>query len=195
MGFDPSYHAFIRAAFAVSPLETHDIALTNLTTCKDGCTPMPVVCRNFTAHVNVTVLNEGNVAENVSVTAYANTTVIGTQSVLNLEPLNQTVVTFLWNTTGYAIVNYTLSAYAAPVPGEVHTVDNVYNYTGFVRVTIVGDINGDDKCDMRDVGGTARGFGSTPGLPGWNPNADLTDDHQIDMKDIGTVARHFGENA
>jgi len=145
-------------------------------------------------HVNVTVLNEGNVAENVSVTAYANTTVIGTQSVLNLGPLNQTVVTFLWNTTGYAIVNYTLSAYAAPVPGEVHIVDNVYNYTGFVRVTIVGDINGDDKCDMRDVGGTARGFGSKPGLPGWNPNADLIDDHQIDMRDIGTVARHFGEH-
>jgi len=187
--------AVIEHAIITSPLGIHDIAVTNLTTCKDGCTPMPVVCQNFTAHVNVTVLNEGNVAENVTVTAYANTTIIGTQSVLNLYPLNQTVVTFLWNTTGYAIVNYTLSAYATPVPGETHTVDNVYNYTGYVRVTIAGDINCDNKVDMKDIGGAAYGFNTTPGQPGWNPNADVTDDHKIDMKDIGTIAKHFGEHA
>ena len=187
--------AVIEDAVITSPLGIHDVAVTNLTTCKDGCKPMPVVCQNFMAHVNATVLNEGSYAENITVTAYANTTVIGTQSVLNLAPLNQTVVTFLWNTTGYAIVNYTLSAYATPVPGETHTVDNVYNYTGYVRVTIAGDINCDNKVDMKDIGGAAYGFNTTPGQPGWNPNADVTDDHKIDMKDIGTIAKHYNEHA
>lgn len=45
---------------------------------------------------------------------------------------------------------------------------------------------------MKGIGPAARGFMTTPGVPFWNPNADVTDDHKIDMKDIGTLARNFG---
>jgi hypothetical protein len=193
MGFNPSYHAFIRAAFAVSPLETHDIAVTNLTTCKDGCTPMRTACQGYTAHVNVTVQNNGNVAEpDVNVTAYANTKVIGSQNMTNLPSGNQTVVTFLLNTTGYTIGNYTLSANATIASGETNTTNNNYA-DGIVKVTMIGDINGDNKCDMKDIGTAAKGFLTVPGVPFWNSNADVTDDHKIDMKDIALAAKHFGD--
>jgi hypothetical protein len=193
--FPPEVQGFIaviEAAVITSPLGVRDIAVTNITTCKDGCTPMRVVCQKYTAHVNVTVANIGNFTESFTVTAYANaTTAIGTQGIVNLPPGNQTVVTMLWNTTGYTIGNYTLSAYAAPVPGETNIGNN--NYTdGIVKVAIVGDINGDDIVNMKDIGPAARGFMTTPGVPFWNPNADVTDDHLINMKDIGILASRFG---
>jgi hypothetical protein len=185
--------AVIEDAVITSPLGIHDIAVTNLTTCKDGCTPMRTICRGYTAHINVTVVNQGNYTENFNVTAYANTTIIGTQEVTNLDPNNQTVLTFLWNTSGYTIGNYTLNAAATAVLGETNTTNS--NFTdGIVKVTIVGDINGDDKVDMKDIGAGARAFGTVLGAPSYNPNADLNDDHKIDMKDIGTLARHFGEH-
>ena len=181
--------AVIEDAVITSPLGIHDIAVTNLTTCKDGCTPMRVVCQNYTAHVNVTVANIGNYTETFTVTAYANTTIIGTQGVVGLAAGNQTIVYFVWNSSGYALGNYTLSAYATPVVGETSILDNTY-VDGIVKVTKVGDINGDGKRDMKDVGPAARAFMTTPGMPLYNPNADLTDDHKIDMKDIGAIARY-----
>jgi hypothetical protein len=105
----------------------------------------------------------------------------------------------MWNTTGLAKGNYTISAYAWPVPGETNTADN--NLTGgWVIVSLVGDITGPDgwpdgKCDMRDIGYVARRFMCKPGDPLWDPNADIDDNSKVDMKDIGTVARHFGETS
>jgi len=43
-------------------------------------------------------------------------------------------LTFTWNTTGFAEGNYTISAYAWPVPGETDTADNTY-INGWVVVT------------------------------------------------------------
>ncbi len=171
----------------------HDIAVTSVSTCKDSCVPMSTVSRGFTVHVNATVLNLGEYVETFDVTVCANDTVVGTQTVHDLNPGNQTVLSFLWNSSGYSIGNYTISAYAMPVLGEVEISNN--NCTGgTVKVTIVGDVNGDDKVDMKDIGTIARAFMTYPGVPFWNPNGDLIDDHKIDMKDIGTIAKHFGEH-
>jgi phosphatidylethanolamine-binding protein (PEBP) family uncharacterized protein len=60
--------------------------------------------------------------------------------------------------------------------------------------TLVGDVNGDGRVDMRDMGYVARRFMCVPGDPLWDPTADFNSDGKIDMVDIGTVARHFGES-
>jgi len=191
MGAPPTLHAFIKAAVATSPAAVHDVAVTNLTTCKDGCKPMRTICQNYTAHVNVTVVNQGNVAESFNVTAKANTTVIGTQNVVNLGAGNQTIVTFVWNTTAYSIGNYTLSAYAAPVLGETNIGNN--NCTGgIVKVVIVGDINGDNQVNIVDVSLVAKAFGRSLGQLGYNPNGDINDDHQINIWDVSAAAKRFG---
>lgn len=170
----------------------HEVALTSVVTCKDGCEPVCTVCEGYTAHVNITALNLGTFTESFSVTLYANATVIVVQSVTNLPPGNKAILTFLLNTTGYTIDAYLLSAYAAPVSGETNMTDNTF-IGRTIKVTILGDINGDNKVDMKDVGVAARGFGTNFGDLGYNGNADLDDDHDVDMKDIGATSRHFGD--
>lgn len=59
---------------------------------------------------------------------------------------------------------------------------------------ITGDVNGDGKVDMKDVGAVARLFQVPPTDPLWNPNCDINSDGKVDMKDVGIVARHFGEH-
>jgi hypothetical protein len=76
--------------------------------------------------------------ETFTVTAYANTTVIATQTI-TLANRNSTTITFTWNTTGFAKGNYTISAYAIPVTGETDIINN--NCTdGSVLITKVGDL-------------------------------------------------------
>ena len=61
------------------------------------------------------------------------------------------------------------------------------------------DINHDLKVDMKDIGISARAFGSYLGHPHWNPHADITGpeylvpDGKVDMRDIAIVARNFGK--
>lgn len=57
-----------------------------------------------------------------------------------------------------------------------------------------GDVNGDFKVDMRDVGYTILHFGSTRGSPNWDPSCDVADEYDnfvINMRDVGYVASLF----
>ncbi|MEM3627856.1 MAG: dockerin type I domain-containing protein [Candidatus Bathyarchaeia archaeon] len=182
----------IEAAVITCPyaVDVHDIAVTNVTTSKSGCLPMPTICENYTATVDVTILNEGDFTENVTVTAYANSTVIGTQAYNNLAPTATATLTFVWNTTGFVKGNYSISAYAWPVLGETHTADNTFT-DGWVIVVIVADINGDGSCDMADISIMIDGFMATPSTSAWNPNADVNDDGSIDMADISIAIDNF----
>jgi len=61
-----------------------------------------------------------------------------------------------------------------------------------------GDITGpegvpDRKVDMRDVYIVNKAYGSKPGDPNWNPDADLNGDDKVDMKDMYIVTREFGK--
>jgi hypothetical protein len=146
--------------------------------------------------INVTVMDQGVSAEIFNVTAYANATSIASQTV-TLTSGNSTTLTFTWNATGFDYGNYTISAYAWPVPGETDTADN--NFTdGWAIVAIVGDITGlkscpDGKVDMRDLGYVGKLFLCTPGDSQWDSNADINGDGKINMLDLGTVAKHFLE--
>jgi hypothetical protein len=55
------------------------------------------------------------------------------------------------------------------------------------------DLNQDGKVDEADIVIAARAFGSVPGSPNWNPQADIDFDMKVDMEDITMVAVHFGE--
>jgi len=66
-------------------------------------------------------------------------------------PGSQTTLTFTWNTTGFVKGNYTISAYAWPVLGEIDAMDN--NCTdGWILLAKVGDF------------GSAGGFFAVDGL-------------------------------
>lgn len=201
MGSPPNFHTFITVAIATSPLAEEDVAVTNVTTIKDGCPPKPTVSRGYNAEVNVTVQNQDTGPATFNVTAYANMTsngnmtAIGTQLVVNLPSGNNITLTFTWSTTTFAYGNYTIIGYAWPLPTETDTTDNWYT-GGTVLVTGPGDIRGSGKVEPSDFATLSVAFGSTPWKPGmigsWNPNADLSGNKKVDPADFAILSVNFG---
>ena len=94
---------------------------------------------------------------------------------------------------GFAYGNYAISAIADTVPDETDTADNSLT-DGWAVITIIGDINGDFKVDIKDLVLVIKHYASYPGHPKWNPNADVNSDGKVDIKDLVLVIKHFGEH-
>jgi FlaG/FlaF family flagellin (archaellin)/predicted secreted protein len=133
-------------------VKVHDIEATGNAPSKT------VIGQGYALSVNATLTNEGDFTETFNATLCANTTAIASQT-LTLTSGNSTTITFIWNTSGFARGNYTMSACAWPVPGEVDTEDN--NCTdGYILITKVGDFGGgvppaffncDESVDGKDL--------------------------------------------
>jgi hypothetical protein len=170
----------------------HDVAVTNVISSKT------VVGQGYGINVTVTAEDLGTYTESFSITIYANTTVIGTQTVNSISSGTSTVLNFTWNTTGFPYGNYTISAYAWPVPGETNIANN--NCTGrLAKVAVVGDITGpkgypDGKVDIRDISYIAKRYGTTPSNPLWDPDADINGDGKVDIRDVNTAAKNYGQH-
>jgi hypothetical protein len=195
LGYNPTWHAFMTAAVATSPLGVHDVAVTNVTTSKTGCSPRETVGQGNICHINVTVQNQGNFTESFNVTAYANATSIKSQNITLVSGAS-TILTFTWNTTGFAYNNYTISAVADTVYGETETLDNTYT-NGTLHVGIPGDINGDRKVDVKDVYAVGKAYGTSlegPNPPGrtYSPNCDINCDYKVDVKDYYIPCKNYG---
>jgi hypothetical protein len=184
---EPIPHTTVDGMVDVTSGVIHDVAVTNVTSFKT------VVCQGYTSNITVTVENQGGFLETFNVTVYANTTSVASQNV-TLSSGNSTTIIFTWNTTGFAKGHYTLSAYAWPVPGETETADNTFVY-GIVKVSCIGDINGDYVTNMLDYQLVKNAIPSTPGSPKWNPNADINNDGVVNMLDFQIVKIHVGEHA
>jgi parallel beta-helix repeat protein len=63
-----------------------------------------------------------------------------------------------------------------------------------IRVRMTGDIDCDGKVDVKDVAAAAVAYGSYPGHPKWDPNADENEDDRIDVRDIALISRNFGKS-
>jgi hypothetical protein len=85
--------------------------------------PCTVLSGNLVS-INVTAQDPGDFIETFNVTIYAGSQVIGVQSV-SLDSHSSTNLAFVWDTTGFANGDYTVSASASVVPGEVNTANNV----------------------------------------------------------------------
>jgi peptide/nickel transport system substrate-binding protein len=171
----------------LQPFNPHDIGITNVITSKT------IVGQGFTLRIDLKILNYGIYDETFAVTAYVNTITIATQTVI-LISRNSTTITFTWNTSGFAKGNYTISAYAWPIPGETDTADNRL-VDGVVTVALVGDVNADGIVDIADIYSIALSYGTTIGTPQYKPNLDINDDGIIDIADIYTAALHYGETS
>jgi len=165
-------------------------AVTNIAII-DVTTPKTVAGQGFSADINVTIANEGAYTETFSVTSYANATKIGTRLII-LGSGGSLRTTFTWNTTGFAKGNYTIWAYAWPVPGETDTSDNTRSTT--VYISIPGDINGDKTVNYLDGILLGAAFSSTPKDSNWNPNADINSDNNINYLDGIILGAHFSEH-
>jgi len=167
----------------------HDVAVTGM------IKPKSVIFQNFTLDINFTVTNVGIYPETYNFTFKANSTELFFSGIEQMAG-DSANMTFSWNTTSFAKGNYTLNAYAEPVPEESCLSDNTQ--ISWVIVSRMGDVTGpngypDGKVDMRDIGSVARLFFVSHSDQMYNPDFDVIYDGIINMKDVGLVARHFGE--
>jgi len=95
----------------------HDIAIINV-----SASPSTVLPGN-TVNINVTVQNQGGFNEVFNVTSYANTYVIGTQTV-SLDKGSSMTIPFTWDTAGFGKGDYIILASASIVSEEIDTRDN-----------------------------------------------------------------------
>jgi len=164
----------------------YDIGVTNVTMSKT------VVGQGYNVTVTAKILNYGISTETFNLTTYTNSTVLKSITNISLTSRNSTIITFTWNTSGFAKGNYTISAYAWPVSGENDTADNLYTDV-LIQVAMPGDINADNTVNILDIVRVALAFGAVPANPNWDPNADINGDKVINIVDIVIVALHFGE--
>jgi hypothetical protein len=190
-GFPPTWHALIMAAVVTSPiLGEHDVAVTNVTATKTGCSPAETIGKGYPAEINATAENQGDFIETFNVTVYADATPIGSQQV-TLNPAEIRVLSYTWDTTTYPYGNYSITAVADVVPGETDVADNTYNY-GYMVVTIAGDMDGDGDVDIFDIVIISSAYGTRRGDPAYNPNADIDDDGDVDIFDVVIAAGNYG---
>jgi hypothetical protein len=168
-----------------TPPAGHNIAVVSVVSSKT------VICQGFSGNITVYGANKGEYSETFNVTVYANTTSIASM-VSPLESSSTTSITFSWNTSGFVKGNYTISAYAEPVPGETDTTDNTF-VDGWVKVVVPGNVNGDEIVDTKDITTILRAYGTIPGHPNYNPNADVNCDGVVDMKDVTITLRNYGK--
>ena len=145
--------------------------------------------------IEVTAMNRGNMTtETFNVTAYFDSNPIETQTV-TLGPWTNTTLTFYWNTSGLTPCNnFTISARASPVPYDMDLTNNVF-YDGWVKIKLIGDLDGDGDVDIYDMVAAATAYGSAIGDPEYNEEADLASPYGIiNLYDIVTIAYHYGES-
>jgi len=82
--------------------------------------------------------------------------------------------------------NYTVTLTVIDASGKIDSLTRTIAIS-----SLIGDLNGDGKVDMRDIAIVAKAFNTIPGDQNWNPIADLNGDGRVDMKDIAIVAKAY----
>ena len=183
----PLSHTTKNGYFAnVIPPVIHDVAVIYVAPSK------PMVYEGWTVNITVVAKNEGEVSETFNVTAFYDSIAVDTLTVTDLASGENTTIIFQWNTQGLPVCqNYTIKAEAEPVLYETDLSDNVL-IDGTVKIKLMGDINGDGIVDIYDLATLAVAFGSSPGAPNWDLEADLDQNDIVDLFDIMEILLNYG---
>jgi len=175
-GLDARFHYLVGSTGP--PASVHDLAMIV------EKTPKTVVAEGEIVRMNVTIANFGDYPEAFNVTAYVNTTVIGSYAVTDLAPRNETFFNFVWNTSNLAY-SQLLSVYVTQPEGFLRV------YERGLKVSCTGDIDGDYVAVAKDFVRVKKAMYSDPFDPEWNPNADVNDDGIIGIEDYQIVKSHI----
>jgi hypothetical protein len=163
----------------------YDIAITSVWPSKI------IVGEDYSLSTNVTVANLGDFIETFSVTLYANAAAIAMIEII-LAGGTSTNITLIWNTTSFSYGNYTIWAYAEPVPEETFLDDNTFVY-GWVIVSIPGDVDGDFHVNLYDAVALLFHYGAKQGQPAYDIICDIDGDGDIDLYDAVVLLTHYGQ--
>jgi parallel beta-helix repeat protein len=169
-------------------LRIHDLAVESVTL------PSNDLYVGWIFNTTVTVKNNGGYVESFNVTLYCNGNVVQRRLVGNLTASQNLSVGITWNTSSLAPCQaYYVKAEVSPVLGESHTSDNVYD-SGFVKIKMVGDVNGDGRVNTLDIAAVATAFGSRVGESSYRLNYDMNLDYVANIVDISMAARSYGKS-
>jgi parallel beta-helix repeat protein len=106
--------------------KVHDVAVNTLTAAPT------IACQGYGCLIDLTIANEGNFTETFNVTIYANmtdtdnVTAIYTFENVTLNSRDSTMLTFIWDTTGFDPGNYTISTYVTLTSAETNVADSIF---------------------------------------------------------------------
>lgn len=106
----------------------HDVAVTDV-----AVSPLSVASGGK-IFVNVTVMNKGSITETFAVTLSYDSTVVDTETVMDLVPGASEILNFVWETKDVSVGDYELTVKAGPVSSETQIGDNIYSNV-MVKVT------------------------------------------------------------
>lgn len=115
-------------AYGAYSISSNDIAIVNVT----PAVSQVFVGRNVT--ITVVVVNLGTELENFNVTVFCNATRLETQTLTGVGYGQRKSLRFIWNTDGFALGSYIVSAEATSVSGEENLDDNYFIQSSIVRV-------------------------------------------------------------
>lgn len=119
---------------------------------------------------------------------------------MDLESGASTTLSFAWNATNFAYGNYTICAYASPVPEENDTTNNTNVSDIPVHVGFPGDVSNtvpgvyDEIANMKDIAYLAVKFNTFSEKAGRDPNADVNNDGECNMSDIAIAIVNFNKH-
>jgi len=171
----------------------HDIAVTAVETFKTVCGktfhPIDIVYENYTVSINATVENQGDFSETFDVVAKYDGNIIQTIVGVSLAAHTSKNVTFTWDTHGVAKGSYTITVEAV-LPTDVDPGDNTKTH-GPVKVTWLGDLDGDFDVDEDDLWAFCDAFIDYWRIHVKDPLCDFDDDCDIDEDDLWTFCEAF----
>lgn len=96
---------------------------------------------------------------------------------------------------------WTISLYVSPTGTGAGTVtdSNTANNQHDSPYTVkakewIEDLDGNGKINIIDIATAAKAFGTVPGHPRWNSDADVNKDEKVNIIDIAMIAKQFGKN-
>jgi len=113
------------------PWGPHDIGITNV------ASSGTMVTGGSSLTINVTVFNYGEYTEFFNLTVYANAITVSNVENVSLGSRQSTTITVTWDTKGFLPLEYTISAYVTPIPGETDMTDNT-RVDSTVQITSCG---------------------------------------------------------
>ena len=149
-----------------------------------------IVQQGYPIQTNVTITNNEMATETFNLTLYLNATLIGNRENVNLTSGDTTTIIFSdWDGLNLPYGNYTLKACVWPA-----NAPNT-NYTSSpIIMTVPGDTDGDFSVKLQDLVNVAVAYGSKPGDPNWNTNADIDGNNVVALHDLVIVAQNYGES-
>ncbi len=161
-----------------------------------------IAYKDIPIKLNVTLVNKKMLTQNVTLEIYYNTTVYrGTEQATEWIIYNAYNITLqayetkmlpLNISTEDLKVGYTyFITVSAKIPFDMNMTDNAQAIK--VKVKMIGDVNGDEIVDMKDILAVVRAFGSYPEHPRWDVDADINFDGKISIFDVVLVAINFGK--